>query len=67
MAELVLIFCLAGAPTSCQEEHPLLGQMPLTSCLVQAQQYAQEWLSDHPKWALAEWRCERNMPKHQST
>jgi hypothetical protein len=67
MAELVLIFCLAGVPGSCQEEHPLLEHVPLASCLMQGERYAQEWLADHPKWVLSGWRCERNVPKHRPT
>lgn len=67
MIELVLIFCLAGVPGSCREERPFLKQMSLTTCVMQGQQYALEWLADHPKWALSEWRCEANLPKHQPT
>jgi hypothetical protein len=67
MTELVLIFCLAGVPGSCREERPLLEQISPASCLMQGQQYALEWLADHPKWALSGWRCEENVPKHQPT
>ena len=67
MTELVLVFCLAGVPGPCREERPLLEQMSLTSCLTEGQQYALEWLADHPKWALSGWRCEENVPKHQPT
>jgi hypothetical protein len=35
------------------------------SCVMQGQQYALEWLADHPKWALSGWRCEQNVPKHE--
>jgi len=45
-------------PGSCQEERPFLSPMPLASCLVEGQLYAQEWLAEHPKWALSAWRCE---------
>jgi hypothetical protein len=65
MTELVLIFCLAGVPSSCREERPLLEQMSPMSCLMHGQQYALEWLADHPKWALSGWRCEENVPKHE--
>lgn len=67
MVELVLVFCLMDAPGSCQEERPMLGQVPLMSCLMQGQQFAQEWLADHPKWALSGWRCEQNVPRHGAT
>jgi hypothetical protein len=65
MTELVLVFCLAGLPNSCHEERPLLEQMSPMSCVMQGQQYALEWLADHPKWALSGWRCEQNVPKHE--
>jgi len=65
MTELVLIFCLASVPGSCREERPSLERMSLTSCLMHGQQYALEWLANHPKWALSRWRCEKNVPKHE--
>jgi hypothetical protein len=58
MAQLVLVFCLMTQPGSCQEERPLLSPIPLASCMVEAQLYAQGWLAEHPKWALSAWRCE---------
>jgi hypothetical protein len=67
MAELVLVFCLLSSPASCQEERPFLGQLPLMACLVQGQQYATEWLADHPKWQLSGWRCEQNVPHQRSS
>jgi hypothetical protein len=67
MAELVLVFCLATAPADCQEERPALADMSLTSCLVQGQQYAADWLADHPKWTLAGWRCLQNVPRQRES
>jgi hypothetical protein len=37
--------------------------MSLTACMVQGQQIASEWVSDHPKWMLTRWRCEQNVPR----
>lgn len=67
MAELVLVFCLVSSPGSCQEERPYLDRLPLAACLVQGQQYATEWLADHPKWALSGWRCEQNVPRQRAS
>ena len=67
MAELILVFCLATAPADCQEERPALADMSLTSCLVQGQQYAADWLADHPKWTLAGWRCLQNVPRQRES
>ena len=63
MAALVLVFCLATAPGHCQEERPLVADLLLMSCLIQGQQYASDWLVDHPKWTLPGWRCEQNVPR----
>lgn len=59
MVQLVLVFCLMGTPTQCQEERPATEPLSLMSCMVGGQQAAQEWLNDHPKWMLARWRCEQ--------
>jgi hypothetical protein len=67
MAELVLVFCLLSSPSSCQEERPVLEQLSLTSCLVEGQQYASDWLAEHPKWALSRWRCEQNKPQQRAS
>lgn len=44
-----------------------MAQMSLTSCLVQGQQYASDWLADHPKWMLSRWRCEQNVPRQRES
>lgn len=52
---LVLTFCLVASPLDCHDiaegtENPQL-------CMLQAQTRAIEWLEDHPKWRLRDWRC----------
>ena len=64
MTALVLVFCLQSAPSSCVEQRPAEDMAPL-ACVVRAQEYAANWLSDHPKWVLARWRCEQNVPRQQ--
>jgi hypothetical protein len=64
MTALVLVFCLQGAPGSCIEQRPL-ESLSLPACLMLGQEYAQEWLAEHPKWALSGWRCENNVPRRQ--
>jgi hypothetical protein len=51
-------------PASCTEQRPLADLSP-QACLVRGQQYAIEWLSEHPKWMLLGWRCEHNVPRQQ--
>jgi len=67
MAELVLVFCLLSSPSSCQEERPALEQMSLIACLTEGQQYAADWLAEHPKWTLSRWRCEQNVPRQRAS
>jgi hypothetical protein len=59
---LVLVFCLQAEPTSCTEQRPI-EDFSLQACQIGAQRYAAEWLAVHPKWRLARWRCERNLPR----
>jgi hypothetical protein len=66
MVQLVLVFCLAGSPASCQEHRPVIEQLSPVACLVQAQQLAQDWLADHPKWTLVRWRCEHYATTYKS-
>jgi hypothetical protein len=56
MAALVLVLCLTAALGHCQEERRLLADLSLMSCLIQGQQYASDWLVDHPTWTLSGWR-----------
>ena len=66
MTALVLVFCLQGVPGSCIEQRPL-ESLALPACLVRGQEYAQEWLAEHPKWVLSGWRCEHNVARKQPT
>jgi hypothetical protein len=62
MSVLVLVFCLQSAPVSCTEQRPI-DETSLRSCLMRGEQYAAEWLAEHPKWMLLRWRCEQNVPR----
>ena len=64
MTALVLVFCLQSPPSACAEQRPAEA-LSLQACLVHGQQYAAEWLAEHPKWMLARWRCEQNVPRQQ--
>jgi hypothetical protein len=58
MITLVLVVCLSTTPDSCREERPIVDVSSPMSCMLQGQQYAIEWLEEHPKWHLSQWRCE---------
>ena len=64
MTALVLVFCLQSTPSACTEQRPAEA-LSLLACLMRGQQYAAEWLAEHPKWMLARWRCEQNVPRQQ--
>jgi hypothetical protein len=64
MVHLVLTLCMMAWQTHCMDEQPVYGDMSLTACMVQGQQIASEWVSDHPKWMLTRWRCEMNIPRN---
>ncbi len=64
MSALVLVFCLQAAPASCVEQRPTENLAPL-ACVMRAEQYAAGWLAEHPKWRLARWRCEQNIPRQR--
>jgi hypothetical protein len=58
MITLVLVVCLSTTPDSCREERPIVDVSSPMSCMLQGQHYAIEWLEEHPKWHLSQWRCE---------
>jgi len=64
MTALVLVFCLQATPVACTEQRSV-EEFSLQACLIRAQQYAAEWLAEHPKWQLSRWRCEQNVPRQQ--
>jgi hypothetical protein len=64
MTALVLVFCLQATPTSCTEQRPL-ENLSLRVCLMSGEQYASEWLAEHPKWTLSRWQCEQNVPRRR--
>jgi hypothetical protein len=45
------------------ESRPAFEQ-PLTplSCMMNAQFVAEQYVTEHPEWRLARWRCEVNVP-----
>jgi len=64
MTALVLVFCIQSTPSACTEQRPAEA-LSLLACLMRGQQYAAEWLAEHPKWMLARWRCEQNVPRQE--
>lgn len=66
MITLVLVVCLSSAPNVCREERPPVDVASPMSCMVQGQQIAAEWLSEHPKWHLSGWKCQIGPRENQA-
>ena len=66
MVSLILVVCLSAAPDVCREERPPLEAVSETSCMVQGQLLAAQWLDEHPKWALKGWRCRFGGTEHET-
>jgi hypothetical protein len=62
MVSLILVVCLAAAPDVCREERPPIEPVSGLSCVMEGQQFASQWLEEHPKWALKGWRCNAAAP-----
>jgi hypothetical protein len=57
MLELVLIYCMIGAPDRCIEQRvPMFGDSGI-QCMIRGQTEASRYLATHPNWLLASWRC----------
>lgn len=64
MIELVLVYCLVTDAKTCTEKRfPMAEQASAMGCTISGQQWAQEYLRDHPSFMLKSWRCEVNMPR----
>jgi len=66
MIELVLVYCLAAETKTCIEKRLPMEDFPTpAACTMGAQQRAQEYLAEHPKYTLKSWRCEMDVPHQQ--
>jgi hypothetical protein len=62
--ELIIVYCLVSDAKTCVEKHvPMEDFSNPVACIKGAQQRAQEYLHDHPKYKLTSWRCEIDVPK----
>ena len=63
MVSLIRIVCLSATREIRREGRPPVEDVSATSCMLQGQQRASEWLDEHPKWALRGWRCKFGPPE----
>ena len=62
--ELIIVYCLSSDTKTCIEKRvPLDSFTSPMGCTMSGQQRAQEYLREHPAYALKSWRCEINMPR----
>jgi hypothetical protein len=55
----VLTVCALSLPDNCEERHlQFAADMSLNPCLMNAQPYIAQWISEHPNWVAVRWRCE---------
>lgn len=68
MIDLVLVYCLSAAPQRCVERRdPFESWGDPVACMMGAEIEAQQYLRDHPKWHLARWKCEVDVPRQDDT
>jgi hypothetical protein len=59
MLELVIVYCMIGAPDRCVERGQIMQEgVSQIGCVTLGQMMGQEYLKTHPNWRLATWRCQ---------
>jgi hypothetical protein len=67
MIELVVTVCALALPTQCEDEHlSFSAGMSLNQCVMNAQPYIAQWISEHPKWVAVRWRCDYGGAKEKA-
>jgi hypothetical protein len=58
LIELVVTVCALSLPGQCEDQHlSFLADMSMNQCVMNAQPYIAQWISEHPKWVVVRWRC----------
>ena len=59
MVQLVLIYCLISNGNACIERRPMLEDIDgISICMMAGPPNAAQFVSLHPTYRLARWRCE---------
>jgi hypothetical protein len=59
LIELVVTVCALSLPARCEDQHlSFAADMSLNQCVMNAQPYIAQWISEHPKWVAVRWRCD---------
>nr|WP_299846760.1 hypothetical protein [uncultured Roseovarius sp.] len=57
MIELIFLACLGAPPENCEERSLVYTDVSPVACLMGAQPELARWVSTHPRWRVARWRC----------
>ena len=61
--DLIVTVCAVASPTVCEEQHLIFKSTASPrQCVMAAQPYIAQWVSEHPKWTAVKWRCEFPRP-----
>ncbi|MCA8879886.1 MAG: hypothetical protein KDA73_08020 [Rhodobacteraceae bacterium] len=57
MIELLFVSCLAASPLDCERRSLLYVDIPVMTCLLQAQSVLAQWIDTHPGARIERWAC----------
>ena len=56
--QIIVMVCQIAQPDQCEEQRlQFAWQGSLTQCVMSAQPYIAQWISDHPQWAVKSYHC----------
>jgi hypothetical protein len=65
--DLIVTVCAVASPTVCEEQHLVFTSTASPrQCVMAAQPYIAQWVSEHPKWTAVKWRCEFPRPNDKA-
>lgn len=59
MFEVLFVVCMAAAPSECDEQRLILGDISPTFCQRLAPAELARWMENHPDLNIRRWRCQR--------
>jgi hypothetical protein len=58
LIEIILTVCAIANPANCEEKYlQFAWDGSLRQCMMAAQPYIAEWISQHPAWRAKKWSC----------
>ena len=65
--DLIVTVCAVASPTVCEEQHLVFtSTVSPRQCVMAAQPYIAQWVSEHPNWTAVKWRCEFPRPNDKA-